>query len=228
MNKMIEVKFDFQVTQFDGLLLVLLGLPESLRPTHFNIGEDEPRVSLTGLPKIPTVLQGQTLGYFLYGPGLIYDITPGAEGASLTCDLELPLGLVEELMIRLAVFRPLYGYAAAPEERLARNRVYHQLGINKIEAWVGRDPRKWLPGLYWLNLISEEMAARHKIPLDLLASARGNIGIWAMACTFSASTTGPKIGRIRRFLLGSSSCFRGCSISRSLRSDCPWLRISSN
>ncbi len=54
---------------------------------------------------------------------------------------------------------------------MARNQVRHQLGVMKIESWVGRNARKWLPGLYWLNLISAEMAMHHGIPLDSLAAA---------------------------------------------------------
>jgi hypothetical protein len=172
MNNMIESTLHFKQLIYDALLDELLVLPPALRPTHFNFGENEPLIPLADHRRVDKKLRGRNAGYCLYGPGFTYDALLG-EGRTLWLrgELEIPAELVEELLIRLAKLQPIYGYATAPEERLARNRVHHQMGINAIEAWVGRNPAKWLPGLYWLNLISDEMAAQLHLPLDLLASA---------------------------------------------------------
>ena len=51
------------------------------------------------------------------------------------------------------------------EERLYRNGLVKKIGASTIENWVGRDYRKYLPGIYWGNLISIEMINR--IGLDI-------------------------------------------------------------
>lgn len=170
MTKVIEISIELPKIPSDKLLEHLFELPVKLRPTHFSIGEDDPRIPLSSSCQLPKALRGRRSGYFLYGPGFSFDISIDHLGdINLMGDLQVPPDQVRELFIHLASLGPGYGYAACPEERLARNRVFHQLGPNKIEAWVGRSSDQWLPGLYWLNLISVALATRHNIPLDLLA-----------------------------------------------------------
>jgi hypothetical protein len=65
----------------------------------------------------------------------------------------------------MAVANPIFGFACAPEEKQAKNRVTTKQGANTIESWVGRDTRKYVPGLYWLTLLPAALAERHGVSL---------------------------------------------------------------
>lgn len=170
MSRTIEISIEFPATSSDLLLSHILELPAIFRPTHFNIGEDEPKIPLPDSGHLPADLRGKKSGYFLHGPKCSYDVSIAARGSiDLIGDLQVPSEEIISLFVHLAPLGPKYGYASLPEERVARNRVFHQLGPNKIEAWVGRDSDHWLPGLYWLNLITAELASRHGISLHRLA-----------------------------------------------------------
>lgn len=172
MTGIIETSIEFLETTSDDLLRRLLDLPPTLRPTHFNIGEDEPRLPLSSFDRLPADLRARQAGYFLYGPSSSFEVAVLPRGGiDLMGNLHLPPDQVEAYFLHLTSLQPAYGYAALPEERVARNRVSHQFGLNQIEAWVGRRSDKWLPGLYWLNLLSDEVATRHGVAVDELASA---------------------------------------------------------
>jgi len=58
-----------------------------------------------------------------------------------------------------------FGFLCSSAERSAKNRHKIQIGINKIESWVGREIEKNIPRFYWLTLISDVLLARHDVPL---------------------------------------------------------------
>lgn len=142
-------------------------LPPTLIPTRYSLGEDEPRHPLSGR-KAQSMLTGRQRGFFLFAAGGTYDVSV-ARGANLIlrCALEAE-SLALELLLRMAAVQPLFGFACSSAERQSRNQIRVQLGANDIQAWVGRDLAKYLPGLYWLTLIPQKLAERHNIPLASL------------------------------------------------------------
>lgn len=66
----------------------------------------------------------------------------------------------------MASAQPIFGYACADEERYHWNRVKTRQGINAIERWVGRDPKKYVPGLYWWTLLPAALAQQHHVSLE--------------------------------------------------------------
>jgi hypothetical protein len=74
--------------------------------------------------------------------------------------------LVKKFLMHMAVTQPVFGLASAPEEREQRNRLVIKPGVNTVESWVGRDLEKYVPGFYWLTLLSDALAEKHGIPLS--------------------------------------------------------------
>ncbi len=68
-----------------------------------------------------------------------------------------------EVLKILAESQPIYGYAGMWEERKSRNGTFKDFGSSTLEWWVGRDVDKYVPGIYWLTLISKEMLQHLKI-----------------------------------------------------------------
>ncbi len=56
-----------------------------------------------------------------------------------------------------------FGFGCDSDEYYSRNRYYTQIGANSIEAWVGRDLSRYLPGLYWITCLHSEELLRLKL-----------------------------------------------------------------
>ncbi len=64
----------------------------------------------------------------------------------------------------------MFGHAGDTEEYKHRNRHYITIGINQIEAWIGRDLEKYIPGVYWYTLLSDELPSKHGVDLASLSA----------------------------------------------------------
>lgn len=62
-----------------------------------------------------------------------------------------------------------YAYGAAWSERRNRNGLKDDRG----EDWAGRDSRRYVPGLYWLNYFSRDYRDRFEIDVSSLAQRTG-------------------------------------------------------
>jgi hypothetical protein len=166
---MIQAELEFPTSAKRRIISTFLELPGTLRPTHESIGEDEEGSPIVDRGAFLGTAMRRETGFFLRGSRVLYDI--GVAGpTSIVCRgfLEISPGLAKDLMIHMAGAQPIFGFACAPEERKARNRVTTRQGMNVIESWIGRDPQKYVPGLYWLTLLPAALAERHGVPLAVI------------------------------------------------------------
>lgn len=68
-----------------------------------------------------------------------------------------------------------YAYAAAPQEVEHRNGYQIIVTDTRVtgHGWVGRDLRRYIPGLFWINFVSHEYAALHAVNISLLPCRTG-------------------------------------------------------
>lgn len=164
MNKdnVIFVELEYQASSAKRLIQNLLALKGELRPTHQSIAEDGPGIAIDSGDFDGGSFEMPSSGMFLKGSGILYDIRRSRQDTIL-CDAyveESVIGLVKRLLIGMADKNAIFGFACEPDERERRNRITTRLGVNTIESWVGRDPQRYVPGLYWWTLISEGMATK--------------------------------------------------------------------
>ncbi len=162
-----SLSFGSGLTALEGLVAALYALPPPLRPTHHSIGEDDVRQPTGEATALVRMLE--TGGSrFLWGRGVSYSVSPLVD---LTCRAffsKVPSQLARAFLEGVSAAEPVFGYACAWEELLHRNRLFVQIDGGKggtSENWVGRDHSKWVPGLYWLTLLSEAMAQQHGLRL---------------------------------------------------------------
>jgi hypothetical protein len=158
----------------ERLLDAFSTLPGQLRPVHYSKNEtpDYPGNLIADRSKLAAFAAANGSGFFLLGPSVTYSIRI-AGGCPIVCDcyLNATSDDARDFMRHMATARLTFGFACSPDERMHRNRVAVQIGQHAVEAWVGRDTRKYAPGLYWITLISEALASTHGIPLPALAEA---------------------------------------------------------
>ena len=173
---MIEVGLEFATRDFDQIVTAFEALPKELRPLYFSNDETEV-ASKTNLiedsKRFSAFVEAQKYGFFLRSHNISYNIRTVPQKAVI-CDgfLDVEYGLATEFLAQMTAAKPVFGFACVPEEREWRNRVIVRLGNNTIESWVGRDTRKYVPGLYWTTLMSHALAMRHGISIpDLKRNA---------------------------------------------------------
>lgn len=165
---MIEVGLEFD-GEVGHVLDAFLILPTPLRPTHFSREErieNDADLFQSG-DRLSKFIEKSKSGFFLLGPVVTYSIRI-AKDRSLVCDCFIDVAplLAKQFLISMSKAKPLFGFACVSEERKKRNRVIIQLGQNEIESWVGRNVKKYVPGFYWITLLTESLAKLHGVPLD--------------------------------------------------------------
>lgn len=182
------------------LVETLKTLPELIRPVYF--AEDEGKINkangLDNEARFRSFLKANPAGFFLYSESracINFTVTSGAGSEYSDMTLSLPDGLPCELTKTffkcLVEDKPVFGFACDDPERVPdangsyvishsdvsseyehRNRYYITLGNNNIEDWIGRKLDKYIPGVYWLTLLSDGLLAKHSVKLaDLVADA---------------------------------------------------------
>ena len=174
MLRNIEAGFEFG-GPIELVLEVFKHLPEPLRPVYFgheeNIGRDSNRID--DQKRFGAFVAKSKSGFFLLGPAVTYSVRI-ADSKPLLCDcfLDVAPEVAYQFLEHMAKAKPIFGFACVPNEREQRNRVTTPHGVNTIESWVGRDTNKYVPGFYWLTLLSEILAKQHGIPIpDVVRTA---------------------------------------------------------
>lgn len=170
---MIEASFYFPNERLDAVIEALSRLTERLKPTQF--GHDEGVKNAKDLvadgKRFRAFLEKSASGFFLYAESAIYSF-----GITKTIEVTIYVDGIDaqEAEVLLRALGPIgvtFAYAADDAERKHRNRLVKKASYGIDEAWVGRDWRRYIPGVYWLTLIPESLAEQHGTPLDELKKA---------------------------------------------------------
>lgn len=172
---MITAELEFELSSARFVLEKILTLPEALRPTHECPGEDEVGTEIDDPNRLVQSFDPPSsgLGFLKNANGATYYMRKERRG-SLGCYAYfdgVSRDVVKSFLICMSSASPIFGFTCAPEEREHRNRVVTKQGMNTIESWVGRDTRKYIPGLYWLTLLPTILAEKYRVSLSVLAGA---------------------------------------------------------
>jgi hypothetical protein len=167
---MVEAELEFGDGTLERVLTTLVTLSPSLRPTHFSDGDEDDissRQLIDGSRKSVKFLSSRSTGFFLFGPTLTCSLSV-VKGKALRvyCSIDGESSLATQFLGHMAQAQPIFGFACTREEREQRNRVVTKQGISTVESWVGRDPERCTPGLYWLTLLPTVLAEKHGVSLS--------------------------------------------------------------
>ncbi len=170
---MIVAALEFPWPATDLVTETILRLPEMLRPTSVSLAEDEPAEAIGDVDVFLRTFKMPTIGAYLQSAVALYDVRRSSPTTIIVdADLDaVPDAAARDFLIHMAAAGPIFGFACAEEELEQRNRITTQLGINTIYSKVGRDPQKYVPGLYWWTLLPASLAEQHGIPLSTLERA---------------------------------------------------------
>lgn len=148
----------------------LLSLPSAFRPIFFS--EEESLKSrddqLADEQRFREFRDRNPAGFFLFSESCLYNFFINRKGYSVALVYLEDRRLYSEIPIlfgAVAEASSIFGYACDSEEYDHRNRYYITIGMNQIEDWIGRDLEKYIPGVYWYTLFSDELLSKHGVDL---------------------------------------------------------------
>lgn len=138
-------------------------LSDDLSQIEISDGENDPRFPITFKQlleekDVPIELSG---GFFLHAKNACYNVST-LNDASLFIECADD-EVAWKLMNLLGACKIIYAYACEYDERVHQNRIAAKKSYGVDEQWVGRDSTKWLPGIYWLNLVPKSLLEQHGI-----------------------------------------------------------------
>jgi hypothetical protein len=157
----------------DSVTRTILRLPKLLRPTSFTLAEDEPDTDIGDVEVFLKNFKMPSIGVYLKNSNVEYDLRrSGPQTFVVDADFGMtPDDTVRDYLIHMAPLHPIFGFACAQEELEYRNRITTTFGINVMGSWVGRDPQKYIPGLFWWTLLPASLAEQHGVSLSVLMQA---------------------------------------------------------
>lgn len=166
---MIEIGFEFRPSSRWDIIEALFSLPEAIRPSHQCRDEADSGTLIGDHRKFLEAFERRETGTMLKGPAGVFDISlAGKEVIRISSFIDSEPETMMAFFINMSRAAPIFGFACMPEEREYRNRVTTIQGMNTVESWVGRDTKRYIPGLYWITLISADLMQQHGVTVERL------------------------------------------------------------
>lgn len=165
---MIQLEIKIAASELPDLVARLAVQPDAVRPNEIAVDEESARkpISSDDLRDIRLLVAQYPSGFALYGSASEYHLSHPDTGDCSLFALIVDDQTARSTLRDLANLNLLYGYACRPDERARRNRIVAQKKYGAHEAWVGRDYRKWLPGVYWINVVPSELLKCHGLRIE--------------------------------------------------------------
>ncbi len=170
----VKIGFYFDKASVDRVINGLVTLSEPLKPVFFS--EEEQIKSendrLSNHERFEKFRERNQAGFFLFSDDCSYNFFLYDKGYSVVyiyIDTQ-ESGKLEEIFKSVSRAQPVFGHASHSDEYDHRNRYYITIGKNHIEDWIGRKLDKYISGVYWYTLLSNELLEKHQVDLTNLSS----------------------------------------------------------
>lgn len=150
-------------------------LPKEFVPIYFSeneVGIDKENDKCSNLERFERFKSQNDLGFFLHSESSLINISFSGDTSSIFIEVKRKKAIpkIVDLLRVVARENIQYAFACDWEEWRYRNGLVKTIGKSTIENWVGRDYGRYLPGLYWCNLIPDSMFERLNINKEMIQS----------------------------------------------------------
>ncbi len=190
----VEVVVYFDNRNIQQVIDSLQALPTHLQPRYFSEEETlkSKKDEVVNKKRLEKFIACNPAGFILFADACLYDLSIHERGYSkIYCDVEdeVLYSYIPLLFQTLASVTPIFGFAGENQERLPdadgsyvithekvssehdhRNTYFITLGMNHIESGIGHDLDKYIPGIYWYTLLSDELLNKHHVDLASLSA----------------------------------------------------------
>jgi hypothetical protein len=152
----------------------LLGLPSDYRPIYYSFSERFLKTNLVSDTLNFQKACNAGIGIALKAKKLVYFFDPGRRGSSfeVTVFPKANANATKAAFEQLAVLGAFFSFACNYNEYSWRHNLYAHVADSGIRTlWAGRNCLHYVPGFYWLTMISEKYAFVHGVDLLKVADA---------------------------------------------------------
>jgi hypothetical protein len=174
--KRVSSKLLFPMPAAIDALDTVLSLPGYLHPTDYRLtGATGPRAPIED----PAVFRNwrmrkSGLGFSLFAARATYRVNFWISHHHFPAEIEsgrIPVRWAHDYLTHMAGAGPTFGYCCLEEEFDHRHYLTTKFPSGTMSGYQGRDAARYVPGLYWLTLVSEGLLDRHRVSLATLAGA---------------------------------------------------------
>ncbi len=165
---MVKGQLQWDIADWSRVLRAMEPVPSGYRPNTYSPAEDESGQTFD--PAECRDLLRET-GLHLRADCARYDFSPRGAGGTLYFELVGDDDTLVDVFQQLSRSLPTFAHCSAEGEWYHRNRVSFAVAGSTADIWVGRDHSRYVPGLYWLTCLSEELVVRHGIDASALEAA---------------------------------------------------------
>lgn len=137
---------------------------ESEKPSKFD-------VTLKDIEQVHSFLNEHSEGFFIHANKGLYDVSLQEKTYSTVCffsNKSLEEDCILEILNAYDFADAEFGYAADEEEYEYRNRIKLDVSGSEVESWVGRNLSKYISGLYYFTLISNNQTELKSLDVNIL------------------------------------------------------------
>lgn len=165
---MIELSFSMAGADLQPFLTALEGVDASAKPSRASNDENGPQFSVADIKLDLRESQFSRFkaGFFLFSESVLYEVAISPKRSASVRAWSSDYTYLEQVSAAFSVLLYEFGYVCEAEERIHRNRIAAPKSYGVHEAWVGRDYRRYLPGVYWLTFVGRNLIAQYTSTLS--------------------------------------------------------------
>ena len=150
------------ITSFEVCIDMIIELPEPLKPLQYASGERRPKAGhqmVSDKNGFAMFVDQNPTGFMLFTQKLRFNFVRRVDSEYFMITVDAGKRDLSELLA-LSVITAFcsvnlaFAFVSEELEYYHRNRVSQKFGGSHMEAWVGRELTKYLPGLYWITIVS--------------------------------------------------------------------------
>ncbi len=168
----------FSNNLLDDVHFAISMLPHELVPNAFSIDElgKRKKLSANDLAGRKGDIKQAKGGYFLQADTANYYLIlrKGVSEFNIECHDDQGAAIIMEALAKLPI---QYGYASQAEERDHQNSIVVEKNYGSHKAGVGRNYNKYLPGLYWMNIIPITLLKAHQIAIESISDMAKSVEV---------------------------------------------------
>ncbi|MFQ4138136.1 hypothetical protein PGN35_017640 [Nodosilinea sp. PGN35] len=176
---MLIALFYFTKGQVEEIINFVCALPAPFKPVFYSEEEEPESKEIIAFDEesVELILSQPPQKYFLSSNICRYHILLREDYAVLYVDnFTFPFNsTIDALIERISEVSIYFGCICEEEERIHRNKVNRVMGKNIIESWVGRNPFRKVPGLYWKTILSSQIIVQNNLDIEKIKESAKHI-----------------------------------------------------
>ena len=165
----------FSMSHRDQVLTRIFELPGNQRPQFYHLEERPKRKDLTrvhGTKDLKKIIKNSVNSSFILSSKCVsIDINKSNPHLFIRGETGSTWDIILPIMEHMMKAKPIFGFGSYYDEYAARNQLVTETTMGTLHAFLGRNIEKFIPGLYWITILSDRLIKNHKLDINPISTA---------------------------------------------------------